>query len=79
MGAGGDASDVDPRQFERTRIATVKEDLTCLKSMWFNKVGCIAVPFLECQITPISGGHTSKQTYRHALFPRPECLMQAEK
>lgn len=38
MGAGGDASDVAPQKFQKGRIGKVKEDLTCLKSMWFNKV-----------------------------------------
>ena len=38
MGAGGDASDVAPKSFQKGRIGKVKEDLTCLKSMWFNKV-----------------------------------------
>lgn len=38
MGAGGDASDIAPRTFRKTRMGKVKEDLTCLKSMWFDKV-----------------------------------------
>lgn len=41
MGAGGDASGVAPERFESTRISKVKEDLTCLKSMWFNKVSTV--------------------------------------
>lgn len=44
MGAGGDASDATPQAFQKghkTRIGKVKEDLTCLKSMWFDKVGAL--------------------------------------
>jgi hypothetical protein len=51
MGAGGDASGVAPQRFERTRIGKVKEDLTCLKSMWFDKVNTSGKMQLSAQNT----------------------------
>ena len=39
MGAGGDASGVAPQELDRkaSKLSKVKEDLTVLKSLWFNK------------------------------------------
>ena len=49
MGAGGDASNVARQRFgHKAKLTQVKEDLTCLKSMWFNKVDSIIKARQSC-------------------------------
>ena len=50
MGAGGDASGVAPQQLDRraSKLSKVKEDLTVLKSLWFNKASTQETAILMC-------------------------------
>ena len=58
-GKGGDASGVAPQRLRRrAKLTQVKEDLTCLKSMWFNKVS------VKSKWEPSSRSVNSTQTPR---------------